>query len=204
MLALPGSRVSAVREGAAELVLRIEASAELVGCPGCGVVVSAQDCIWAEYRDLAAFGRPARLLWAKCRSRCEEPACAATTCCAADSFRPSRSADLRDLRRRRKMALRVYLWVAERHGVAADLATEKGATRRRGCRDQARVGAMNQSARSKLKPPRPRRGEVGRFRRLSDQGIDRVCVRNAGIRLCSVRLRRRETGSVARQATRAI
>lgn len=32
-----------------------------------------------EYRDLAAFGRPARLVWVKRRWRCGEPECGART-----------------------------------------------------------------------------------------------------------------------------
>lgn len=51
----------------------------LVGCPECGVVATAHDRMAVEYRDLAAFGRPARLVWAKRRWRCEEPLCAART-----------------------------------------------------------------------------------------------------------------------------
>ena len=46
------------------------------GLPGCGVVARAHDRMVVEYRDLAAFGRPARLVWIKRRWRCEEPGCA--------------------------------------------------------------------------------------------------------------------------------
>lgn len=79
MLGLPGFRVLEVTESDAELVIRIETRAELVGCPGCGVVAVAHDRMEVEYRDLAAFGRPARLSWSKRRFRCEEPACAMRT-----------------------------------------------------------------------------------------------------------------------------
>jgi transposase len=79
MLGLPGFRVLGVEEGAAELVIEIELVAELVGCPRCGVVARAHDRALVEYRDLAAFGRPARLLWRKRRFRCEEPRCGART-----------------------------------------------------------------------------------------------------------------------------
>lgn len=75
MLGLPGFQVLGVEESAAEVVIRIETSAELVGCPRCGVVATAHDRMAVEYRDLAAFGRPARLVWAKRRWRCEEPLC---------------------------------------------------------------------------------------------------------------------------------
>jgi transposase len=79
MLGLPGFRVLEVTETAAEVIIRIETSAELVGCRGCGVVAVAQDRMDVEYRDLAAFGRPARLQWSKRRWRCEEPRCAMRT-----------------------------------------------------------------------------------------------------------------------------
>jgi transposase len=73
MLGLPGFRVVAVEESAAELLIEIETSDDLVGCPECGVVAVAKDRMPVEYRDLAAFGRPARLRWRKRRFRCEEP-----------------------------------------------------------------------------------------------------------------------------------
>lgn len=75
MLGLPGFRVLGVEESAAEVVIRIETAAELVGCPQCGVVATAHDRMPVEHRDLAAFGRPARLVWDKRRWRCEEPLC---------------------------------------------------------------------------------------------------------------------------------
>lgn len=79
MLGLPGFRVLGVEERACEVVIRIELDAELVGCPGCGVVARSHDRMTVEYRDLAAFGRPARLVWVKRRFRCEEPACGMRT-----------------------------------------------------------------------------------------------------------------------------
>ena len=79
MLGLPGFRVLEVDESEAEVVIRIETIPELVGCAECGVVAVAQDRMAVEYRDLAAFGRPARLVWIKRRWRCEEPRCTART-----------------------------------------------------------------------------------------------------------------------------
>lgn len=79
MLGLPGFRVLGVEETAAELIIEIETRAEVVGCPECGVVATAHDRMPVDYRDLAAFGRPARLRWRKRRWRCEEPRCAART-----------------------------------------------------------------------------------------------------------------------------
>ena len=79
LLGLPGFRVLEVSEGAAELVIEIEAITELVGCPGCGVLARTHGRMVVEYRDLPAFGRPARLVWRKRRYRCEEGRCATGT-----------------------------------------------------------------------------------------------------------------------------
>lgn len=43
MLGLEGFRVLEVTEGADELVVRVETTAEVVGCWGCGVRAQAQD-----------------------------------------------------------------------------------------------------------------------------------------------------------------
>jgi transposase len=79
MLGLDGFRVLSVEESASEVLIRIETTLELVGCPECGVVATAQDRMSVAYRDLAAFGRPARLVWFKRRWRCQEPLCAMRT-----------------------------------------------------------------------------------------------------------------------------
>ncbi len=79
MLGLPGFRVVEVEEAACEVVIRIEMTTRLVGCPGCGVVARAHGRFEVDYRDLAVFGRPARLRWSKRRFRCEEPECQVRT-----------------------------------------------------------------------------------------------------------------------------
>ena len=65
LLGLGGFRVLAVRETPAEVVIEIETTAAVVGCPGCGVRAEAQDRMVVEVRDLACFGRPARLVWSQ-------------------------------------------------------------------------------------------------------------------------------------------
>ena len=75
LLGLDGFRVLGVGDLDGEVVVLIETTAERVGCSGCGVVAEAQDRMEVEIRDLACFGRPARLLWAKRRWRCREPLC---------------------------------------------------------------------------------------------------------------------------------
>ena len=79
LLGLDGFRVLDVVETDAEVVIEIETTADVVGCSACGVRAVAQDRMSVQCRDLAAFGRPARLKWAKRRWRCEEPACEAKT-----------------------------------------------------------------------------------------------------------------------------
>jgi transposase len=79
MLGLEGFRVLAVEETASEVLIGIESTTTLVGCPLCGVRATAHDRMMVEYRDLAIFGRPTRLCWSKRRWRCEEPRCEAKT-----------------------------------------------------------------------------------------------------------------------------
>jgi transposase len=79
LLGLPGFLVLEVREDPGEVIVVVELMAEIVGCPGCGVVARSHGRTEVDYRDLACFGRPARLRWRKRRFRCEEPACAIST-----------------------------------------------------------------------------------------------------------------------------
>ncbi len=75
LLGLDGFRVLAVDEDPAEVVVTVETVAGLVGCGRCGVRAQAQDRMPVHIRDLACFGRPARLVWIKRRWRCVEPDC---------------------------------------------------------------------------------------------------------------------------------
>lgn len=79
LLGLDGFRVLGVAETSAEVVIEIESTVVVVGCPSCGVRAEAQDRMPVEIRDLPAFGRPARLVWRKRRWRCREPLCDAKT-----------------------------------------------------------------------------------------------------------------------------
>ena len=79
LLGLDGFRVLGVREVPDELVVTVETTRDLVGCTRCGVRAEAQDRMRIEIRDLACFGRPARLVWVKRRWRCVEPVCDAKT-----------------------------------------------------------------------------------------------------------------------------
>ena len=79
LLGLPGFRVLDVVETDREVVIAIETTAVRRVCRTCGVRAEAQDRMRVDVRDLACFGRPARLVWSKRRWRCREPLCPART-----------------------------------------------------------------------------------------------------------------------------
>ncbi len=79
LLGLEGFRVLAVSESPAEMVVSIETTLDVVGCTRCGTRAESQDRMMVDIRDLACFGRPARLAWNKRRWRCTEPDCDAKT-----------------------------------------------------------------------------------------------------------------------------
>ena len=74
-MGLDGFRVLDVVEERDELVITIETTATVTGCSSCGVRAEAHDRLRVEIRDLACFGRPARLVWRKRRWRCREELC---------------------------------------------------------------------------------------------------------------------------------
>ncbi len=79
LLGLEGFRVLDVSEGPDEIVVTVETTIEVVGCEHCGTRAEAQDRRPVDIRDLACFGRPARLRWIKKRWRCADPDCEAKT-----------------------------------------------------------------------------------------------------------------------------
>jgi transposase len=79
LLGLDGFRVLAVTENDDELVIAIESTVEFTGCRGCGTRAEVHERKTVEIRDLACFGRPARLVWRKRRWRCVEERCDAKT-----------------------------------------------------------------------------------------------------------------------------
>ena len=79
LLGLDGFRVLEVSETPDELVVTIETTATVVGCAGCGSRAVAHERRVVPIRDLACFGRPARLVWRKRRWRCREQHCDAKT-----------------------------------------------------------------------------------------------------------------------------
>lgn len=79
LLGLDGFRVLEVVEDPAEVVITVETTAVVVGCAGCGTRAESQDRVRVAVRDLACFGRPARLVWVKRRWRCRDGDCDART-----------------------------------------------------------------------------------------------------------------------------
>jgi transposase len=79
LLELDGLRVLEVTESYVEVVIDIETPEDVVGCGRCGTRAEAQDRMPVEIRDLACFGRAARLVWHKRRWRCVDSDCEART-----------------------------------------------------------------------------------------------------------------------------
>ena len=79
LLGLNGFRVLAVKEMPGEVVIEIETTTQVVGCRACGTRAAAHERMTVEVRDLACFGRPARLVWRKRRWRCVDADCDAKT-----------------------------------------------------------------------------------------------------------------------------
>jgi transposase len=79
MLGLAGFGVLEVTEGPDELVITVESTTVITGCPRCGVRAEAHDRRPVDVRDLACFGRPVRLRVLKRRWRCPDPECGAKT-----------------------------------------------------------------------------------------------------------------------------
>ena len=85
LLGLDGFRVLEVVENDSEMVVTIETTADVVACSECGVRAEAQGRMTVDVRDLACFGRPARLRWIKRRWRCIERDCEVRTWTEASS-----------------------------------------------------------------------------------------------------------------------
>jgi transposase len=79
LLGLSGFRVVTVSETPQELVVLIETNADRAACASCGTWAQAHERMEVSIRDLACFGRAARLVWRKRRWRCVDTDCEART-----------------------------------------------------------------------------------------------------------------------------
>ena len=75
LLGMEGFVVLSSTEEEGELYLLVETTADVVGCPHCGVPATGHGRSVVEVRDLPAGGRPVRLVWRKRRWRCLDPDC---------------------------------------------------------------------------------------------------------------------------------
>lgn len=79
LLGMDGFVVLSSTETEDEIWLLIETTADLVGCPSCGVRAVGHGRSEVHVRDLAIRGKPVRLVWRKRRWRCGDPDCATKT-----------------------------------------------------------------------------------------------------------------------------
>jgi len=91
LLGLDGFRVLAVKESPDEVCISVETTADVVGCPRCGVRALAKERRRVDIRDLPCFGRPARLIWMKRRWCCADPDCEERTWTECSPEVPSRA-----------------------------------------------------------------------------------------------------------------
>ena len=77
LLGMEGFAVLAMLEEDGELFLSVEATADVVGCPACGVRAVGHGRSVTQVRDLPAGGRPVRLVWKKRKWICRDADCAA-------------------------------------------------------------------------------------------------------------------------------
>jgi transposase len=83
--------VLSVTEGEHELVIAVETTTSVTGCWDCGVQAESQDRVRVDVRDLACFGRPARLVWSKRRWRCRDLECPVKTWTERSAHVPARA-----------------------------------------------------------------------------------------------------------------
>ena len=79
LLGLDGFEVLATEVAGGEWRLMVQTTAEVVGCPGCGVRAQVNGRRTVQVRDLPIGGRPVVLCWRKRIRRCREPACGVRT-----------------------------------------------------------------------------------------------------------------------------
>ena len=77
LLGMDGFVVLSQTEEDGEVWVLVETTADLAGCPSCGVRATGHGRSVLQVRDLPAGGRPVRLVWRKRRWVCLDPDCAA-------------------------------------------------------------------------------------------------------------------------------
>ena len=77
LLGMDGFVVLSQTEEDGEVWVLVETTADVAGCPSCGVKATGHGRSVVQVRDLPAGGRPVRLVWRKRRWICTDPDCAA-------------------------------------------------------------------------------------------------------------------------------
>jgi len=77
LLGMEGFVVLSQTEEDGELWVLVETTADVAGCPSCGVRATGHGRSELQVRDLPAGGRPVRLCWRKRRWLCCDPDCPA-------------------------------------------------------------------------------------------------------------------------------
>ena len=77
LLGMDGFVVLSQTEEDGEVWVLVETTADLAGCPSCGVRATGHGRSVLQVRDLPSGGRPVRLCWRKRRWICRDPDCAA-------------------------------------------------------------------------------------------------------------------------------
>ena len=77
LLGMDGFVVLSQTEEDGEVWVLVETTADVAGCPSCGVRATGHGRSVLEIRDLPSGGRPVRLVWRKRRWICWDPDCAA-------------------------------------------------------------------------------------------------------------------------------
>lgn len=72
---LDDTRLVSIEATGHGLVMTIETTATIVGCPTCGVIARSKGRDRVELVDLPNFGRPTRTIWLKRRFTCPDPDC---------------------------------------------------------------------------------------------------------------------------------
>jgi len=75
LLGMEGFVVLSQSEEDGELYVLVETTANVAGCPSCGVKATGHGRSVVQVRDLPAGGRPVRLVWRKRRWLCTDPDC---------------------------------------------------------------------------------------------------------------------------------
>ena len=75
LLGMDGFVVRVQQELDGEIWMLVETTADVVGCPRCGVRAVGHGRSVVQVRDLPVSGRPVRLVWQKRRWRCQDPDC---------------------------------------------------------------------------------------------------------------------------------